>query len=553
MPSCTQCQQSFEISELSQSLYQRLAPPFSAPHSGTTYPLPIPNLCPACRWQRRLAYRNERTLHRRECSLTGRSMVSMYPSDVPFPVYYISDWLSDKWDATRYGRSFDFSKPFFEQFDELRNTVPHFNLFIDPQLDENSDFTNCSDYSKNCYLISQASTNEDCFYSRSINSCKNCCDCLHVHTCELCYECINLVNCYHCLYSQDCENCSDCSFSSSLRGCKNCFGCHNLIQKEYHFFNQPLSRAEWEKRVKGLTLTPESIKKLRQESEEVRLKTPHRFSRILHSENCTGDHINHCRDCTDVFDSLDLEHCAYCNEVTNGAKFCMDFCMWGRETELLYECCGCGNGAYQLLCCNQCWQNVSYLLYCDSCFPAVSNCFGCFGLQRKRFCILNKQYSEEEYYALLPRIIKHLQETKEWGQFFPTALSPFGYNETMASEYFPLTQADVLQRGWKWRAIDEKTVTGDKLRNTSEQVLTCQESGRPFKLQKPELSFYQKLALPMPQIHPDLRHRRRIAQRNPRKLFKRFCEDSGVPILTTYAPDRPEIVYSEQSYLAAVC
>jgi hypothetical protein len=40
--------------------------------------------------------------------------------------------------------------------------------------------------------------------------------------------------------------------------------------------------------------------------------------------------------------------------------------------------------------------------------------------------------------------------TKEWGEFFPTELSTFGYNETVAHEYFPMTETEVRKKGWKW-------------------------------------------------------------------------------------------------------
>jgi CxxC-x17-CxxC domain-containing protein len=36
--------------------------------------------------------------------------------------------------------------------------------------------------------------------------------------------------------------------------------------------------------------------------------------------------------------------------------------------------------------------------------------------------------------------------------------------------------------------------------------------------------------------------------RNPRKLFDRKCDKCGKDIKTTYAPDRPEIVYCEECY-----
>ncbi len=67
-----------------------------------------------------------------------------------------------------------------------------------------------------------------------------------------------------------------------------------------------------------------------------------------------------------------------------------------------------------------------------------SNCFLCVNLENKKYCILNKQYSKEEYEVLVPQIIEHMQKTGEWGEFFPVCLSPFGYNETVAQEHFKL-------------------------------------------------------------------------------------------------------------------
>ena len=48
-------------------------------------------------------------------------------------------------------------------------------------------------------------------------------------------------------------------------------------------------------------------------------------------------------------------------------------------------------------------------------------------------------------------IIAHMKETGEWGEFFPATLSPHGYNETVAQDYFPLSKQDVEKRGWYWR------------------------------------------------------------------------------------------------------
>src|SRR6185369_10692718 len=86
--------------------------------------------------------------------------------------------------------------------------------------------------------------------------------------------------------------------------------------------------------------------------------------------------------------------------------------------------------------------------------------FGCVALRNKQYCILNKQYSKEEYESLVPKIIEHMKtmpytdakgRAYAYGEFFPSELSPFAYNETLAQEYFPLDEAGAAQQGYRWR------------------------------------------------------------------------------------------------------
>lgn len=61
----------------------------------------------------------------------------------------------------------------------------------------------------------------------------------------------------------------------------------------------------------------------------------------------------------------------------------------------------------------------------------ISNCFGCVGLHDGyEHCILNTQYTKEEYQLLVPQIIEHMMKTGEWEESFPPKLSSYGYNET---------------------------------------------------------------------------------------------------------------------------
>ena len=83
------------------------------------YPIPPPTLSPDCRAQRRLAFRNERHLYHRKSDLSGKQIISCFSPDKLTKVFSQDEWWSDAWDPLEYGRDFDFSRPFFEQFAEL--------------------------------------------------------------------------------------------------------------------------------------------------------------------------------------------------------------------------------------------------------------------------------------------------------------------------------------------------------------------------------------------------------------------------------------------------
>jgi hypothetical protein len=71
-----------------------------------------------------------------------------------------------------------------------------------------------------------------------------------------------------------------------------------------------------------------------------------------------------------------------------------------------------------------------------------------------------------------------------------------------------------------------------------------------FKLTKEEISFYKKIRIPLPVKCPNCRHFERLSKTNPLKLWHRKCMKEGCTneFETSYAPDRPEIVYCEKCY-----
>lgn len=143
---CIQCQSAFEITDADLAFYDKVSPVFA----GEKYSIPPPTHCPECRQQRRLAVCNEFNLYPDTCDLCQKEMISQFKPGAPFPVYCRECWHSDRWDPRRYGVPFDFSRPFFDQFLALRNTVPAQGLDVQATL-INCDYVHYAGSSKNCY------------------------------------------------------------------------------------------------------------------------------------------------------------------------------------------------------------------------------------------------------------------------------------------------------------------------------------------------------------------------------------------------------------------
>lgn len=525
---CGQCNKTFKIADLDQEFYNRID-------------VPEPKNCPQCRMMRRLVERNARSLYKRKCDFSGKEIISQFHSEQPFPVYEQKIWWSDKWDALDYGQDFDFNKPFFPQFQELLNKVPHMSVFIIGGTLENSDFTNCTGYLKNCYLLSEADYNENCYYSNRVFYNENLVDCSDVTKSELCYECVDCRNCYSSQYLQDCRDCTDCYFLYDCRGCKDCIGGINLRNQQYMIYNKQYSKEDYEKKKKELHLnTREGIEELKKQSKKFFETKIHQHLQVEKNENSFGDHLYNSKNAKFCFDCSELENCTYCMKIFE-AKECMDHVAWGDKAELIYFCSSCGDNIYNLKFCSTCNTKLKNLEYCYLC-SASSDLFGCAGLKKQNNCILNKKYNNKDYQDLRKKIIAHMKETGEYGEYFPKELCPFTYNESIAMDYFPLNKEEAIAQGYKWHEEEKQDVI--------DNALVCGDCGKNFKIIDQEKEFYERLDIPEPTKCYPCRHKARMKKRNPIDLWHRTCMKPGCDkeFETNYSPDRKELVYCEECY-----
>ena len=542
---CQNCHNQFAIEPEDFEFYKKIE-------------VPPPTFCPECRLQRRLSFRNERILYKRACDLCKKEVISVYHPGGENTVYCQQCWYSDAWDPLQYGKEYDFSRLFFEQYQELSKSVARPSLINSNSV--NSEYTHLAADSKDCYLLFESSNNERCNHSYWMQQSKDCLDCAFVNNSELCYETFVAWNCYKIFFSKECRDCADSYFLQDCVGLTNCYGCVGLRQKQYHIFNKPVTKEEYQKFIeqKKQQIKEGNVAELQKEFKDFASTHINKYASIQKSVNSTGNYLLNTKNCISCFHAYEAQNCKYGYHVWRNSKDNMDICTVGRDAEMVYEATNCGVGVYNIKFSNQSWGGNNDLTYCDAC-QGSSNLFGCISLRSKNYCILNKQYAKEEYEALVPKIIDHMNSTGEYGEFFPSKLSLFSYNETSAQDHFPLSKEEALAQGFSWKDQEEKNVT------ISGDILGCAHAGKcndhctvGFKVIKAELDFYEKMKLPIPKLCPNCRHYERLKQQNPLKLWHRQCMcDKNHPqhtgkcsneFETSYAPDRPEIIYCESCY-----
>lgn len=499
---CAQCHKAFAILPEDQAML-------------ATFEAPLPTLCPRCRAQRRLAFRNERQFYRSRCAATGKEIISIYAPDGGYIAYDKDYWHSDAWDPRTYGREYDPSRSFFDQFDELMRAVPHQNLI--GANNENSNFINLAADCKDCYLLVESSNNERCLYGYWLQQCRDCVDSCFSYNCELCYEVDNCGGCYNLVHSWDCRDCADGVWLRGCRNVKNSIGCVGLQNTEYCIMNEQLTREEFEKRRPSLDMAA---------VERFVTEHPQNYSRTINAENSTGDYLVNVKDCYECYDAVEAEHCRYAEHAWRNVKDVMDASTAGRNAELEYEVINCALDAYDIQYSVQGW-NSRGLRYCVEC-SASENLFGCVGMKGGQHCILNKQYTPEEYETLKTRIIEDMKARGEFGEFFPARISPFAYNETAANDNYPLHKEEAIATGFRWRDHPGQQYDGPSVRpepiNTYADatkaqellsgILKCAATGRAFKVIPQELAFLLKMGLDIPMLSPDARHAKRMERRH---------------------------------------
>ncbi len=591
---CQNCKQNFTIEAEDFQFYEKIK-------------VPAPTWCPECRFIRRLTWRNERVFYKRKCGLCQKPIIAASDENSAPVVYCQTCWWSDNWDPLQYGRDYDFSRTFFEQFADLYRSVPQINLWSFSN-GENCDYANLCAYSKDAYLSISAVESEYIYYTVIADKSFNCMDSYGIYGCTLCYEVIDASRCNNCSFLINSRECADSDFLFDCANCQNCFMSSNLRNKQYYIRNKKYSKEDYVQEMERINKRSyASHHVLRKEFEELVLKSLHKYANIIKSVDITGDHMENAKNCRDVWYGQNLEDSSHCWR-TRDSKNVYDITGM-LFSELMYEVSVGGDKNYNAKFCmmNKGLHDCDYAILS----PDSRNVFGCVGMKNGRYAILNKTYGESEFKELRSRIIEQMNLSPytdrlgrmfKYGEYFPPALSPWAYNETVAQEYFPLDKESAEKSGYAWKEARSRENTSDIAsgdlpdlvddsdKNLLGKIIGCKHHEQNkhefgckaactlgFKMIPQEIEMYKKIKVPLPRVCPNCRHYERLRRRNPLKLWKRRCMCLGLiansveqgayvntvkhfhgdnpcpnEFETSYGPDRPEIVYCEHCYQTEV-
>lgn len=320
-------------------------------------------------------------------------MMATIPPASGFRVLEDKEWFER--DFSEKGIDLDPNRLFFDQLYDLSLSVPlpaHDNIV----LPENSiAFLSFGDQDSYFVMASRAKRS---FVCSNVFDTEYSAEVIMGTNVKESYNTLNSSNLFRCQFVQDSQNCQNCFFLFDCRDCENCFGATNQCHKKYLWFNEQLSKEEYERRFAETDL---SSFQTREEYENrfenfVRENAVWPENSNLNAQNSTGEYLE---------DTVDARECYH---VRGGSRNIdhVTWCLGAPSTDCAY--CGGATGStdcyYSIGVTNShraffnmnivtgC-QNIEYRTRCFDC----ENCFGCIGLRRKRFCILNKQYSKEDY------------------------------------------------------------------------------------------------------------------------------------------------------------
>ncbi len=494
-------------------------------------------------------------------ALTGKAILSGIHPDAPSPVMTDKEWYEKDWGA-EHPLEVDLTKSILEQTRPLFERVPYPSLSAHGS--DNSvgcGMVECVD----CYMAFGTKSTKDSWYMIRNSYCELMMDCVYMLRAENVFTSAKSVGCNTCMQVFECNKCLRSAFLFDCQNCEDCFCSSNLRRKQYVFQNQQLTKEEYQKRMSEIDLSSTmQFEQWRSSFRQlVREKTiwPENFS--VNVQECVGEGMMDCLNCSgflmanakDIVDGWNIFDSDHLDTVV--ISYNSNDCYYTSVALNAHNAKFSFVADYS--------SNCEYAMNCYNC----EYCFACVGLQRKRYCILNKQYTEEEYWTKLDEIKCAMLDRGEYGKFFPANLSPLGVKYGYAYVLAPFT-ADELQKiggrdddpvaGMRFAPYDVNAPTSnvdevpDRIADVGDEWVGKQffdaQANRRFSVNKAELDYRKAHSYPFPRRHYTARLKDLVASCNGPIQEKTHCAKCQAEIMTSTSVVYPKrTIYCRSCYL----
>lgn len=446
-------------------------------------------------------------------------MVSRFPETERMPeVMKYSDYYNQSWEEYLNGIDYDSSKNLFENYAELRKSVKGINM-INFFHSENSEYADVVSKWKNIYLSAFiVNGDEDVMYSFGVNdeSKRVLNSAIISDHSENIYFSLAVQHSFQVFYSRFINNSSDIWLSTNLIWCTHCIACHDLENSSYCIENTQYEKDEY--MIKKDEYLKDKDGYHKSYTDLIRKRWKHlasaniTWSYAVESEDIEWAHFTYrISSWRNIFNVWGFESCQNIYDVFN---------WWGPSLQDIYAVNGIAINSEN--CYTSCHvpncNTVFYSYYLESC----SFCIWCIGLQNKSYCILNKQYTKDEWELKANEIFSQMEKEDVLWDFFPGSLNPFYFNDTMGWILWNFTKDEVESEGYMWREWEIKVdipeesdiISTNDLKhyqsyqdekwlinkNILKKVIQ-DDNGNYYRIVQMEYDFLSRYWLPLPEIH----------------------------------------------------
>ncbi|HLD17932.1 MAG TPA: hypothetical protein VJB99_02540 [Patescibacteria group bacterium] len=493
---------------------------------------------------------------------TGKPIFTYVHPATGLKVLPDKEWFEKDFSSTN--RHYDANRSFFQQLREIQLQIPLQASQNTKEPEQSISLFSFGDV--NSYFVTFCRS-RDTFYSIWGLDVEDSAEIWNSSSISRCYHVFDSHRMHFCQFAQACLDCSNSAFLFDCRNCEYCFGAANKRNRKYLWFNEQLSKEEWEARRKEVDFGKRSVLEKWKKAFEGLMKThavwPENFNEK--AQESVGEYLTNVHRIRFGYACMHGPHDCYQVIGCNGDTYdcAIGGCFDSNNCYYTTNATSCSFIRFSYNCSRS--LDLEYCLYCYDC----ESCFGCVGIRRKKFHIFNKPYGEEEYWRKVDELKSSMLERGEYGEFFPLSMSPSCFEASGATMYVGAPREIGQEKlGAMDFDSDEEGAFGEEIRRaepkTIEEIpdsvddlaaetwanvpIYDPELRRRFVYLRPEIEFYHRHRIGPPRRHFILRTQELHLASNSGRFEQTTCGNCGKGLLTA-----TNLTYSDRNVFCREC